>query len=298
MAAAIIPIVPAIKLKRILYATDFSEGAQAALPIVSAIARHYHSEVFVAHIWSPVPYPMVTPEALAAQDEQDLVANHKVARILNSIQAHDIVCRPIVRTGHPVEELERIVHEKSIDLAVLSTHGRVGMKHLMMGSVAEAFFRNVTCPVLTVGPHLDPRFQSITEIEEILFPTDLSKESHAVFPYLASLAHEFDARITVLHVLPPETENNPEAIDLAEPLRRQMIKTFGPQISPRCEADFVIDAGFAAEKILAQAARRNVDLIGFGVRQAGEMTTHFRSTVAYRVLLNATCPVLTDCFRR
>src|SRR5205807_10527057 len=155
---------------------------------------------------------------------------HKVAEILNTTHTQNIVTRPIVRVGNPVEELERIVREKSIDLAVLSTHGRVGMKHLMMGSVAEAFFRNVSCPVLTVGSHLGLRFRSITEIEEVLFPTDLSRESQAVFPYLAALAHEFDSRITVLHVLPPETEHNPEAIDLAEPLRMQMVRTFGPQI--------------------------------------------------------------------
>ena len=133
MTAAVIPIIPAIELKRILYATDFSEGSQAALPIVSALARRYHSEVFVSHIWSPAPYPMVTPEVLAAQDEQEHIANHKVAEILNITHAQNIVSRPIVRAGNPVEELERIVHEKSIDLAVLSTHGRVGMSHLMMG---------------------------------------------------------------------------------------------------------------------------------------------------------------------
>ncbi len=294
--AAVVPILPAIHLTRILYATDFSKGAQMALPIVSAIARRYHSEVFVSHIWSPKPYPMVTPEALAAVEEQEQAAKHKVAEILRVTGALGISTKPIVRSGNPVEELERVVQEQAIELAVLSTHGRVGMKHLMMGSVAEAFFRNVPCAVLTVGPHLAPRFEHIAEVRNILFPTDLSTESQSVFPYLASLAHEFNSRITVLYVLPPETEDNPEAIALAGPLRSQMIRMLGPQISPKCEAEFVIDAGDASEKILAQAAKRDVDLIGFGVRKAAEITTHFRNTVAYRVLLNATCPVLTHCF--
>jgi nucleotide-binding universal stress UspA family protein len=296
--AAVVPIIPAIQLKRILYATDFSEGSQAALPIVSAIARHYHSEVFVSHIWSPAPCPIVTPETLAAQYDQEWAATQKVAAIMDITTAQGIVSKSIVRPGNPAEELEQIVREEEIDLAVLSTHGRVGMKHLMMGSVAEAFFPNVPCPVLTFGPHLQSRFQNMTEIHNILFPTDLSTLSQAVFPYLTSLAHEFDARITILYVLPPETENNPEAIDLAEPLRQQTIRTFGPQISPRCDSDFVIDAGYTAEKILAQAAKRHADVIGFGVRKAGEITTHFRNTVAYRVLLKATCPVLTCCSHR
>ncbi len=293
MTAAVVPILPAIQLKRILYATDFSEGARAALPVVSAIARRYHSEVYVSHIWSPLPYPMVSPEALAAIDEQERAAGQKVAEILRATDMLGLSTKAIVRSGNPVEELEGIVREQAIDLAVLSTHGRVGFKHLMMGSVAEAIFRNVSCPVLTVGPHLSNRFQHANEIRNILFPTDLSEESQAAFPYLASLAHEYKARLTFLYVLPPETESNPEAIALGEPLRKEMMRIFSPQISPGCEADFLIDAGDASEKILAHARERNVDLIGFGVRKAAEITTHFRNTVAYRVLLNATCPVLT-----
>ena|SRR5436305_1835722 len=94
-AAAIIPILPAIQLKRILYATDFSEGAQAALPIVSAIARHYHSEVYMSHVWSPAPYPMVSPEALAAIDEQERAARQKVGKILPALSALGISAKPV-----------------------------------------------------------------------------------------------------------------------------------------------------------------------------------------------------------
>ena|SRR5258708_2302158 len=220
-AAAVIPIIPSIQLKRILYATDFSEGARAALPIVSAVAHRYHSEVYVSHIWSPAPYPMVTPEALAAVDEQERAAGQKVAELLHVTDALGIPTKSIVRSGNPVEELERIVCEQAIDLLVLSTHGRVGLKHLMMGSVAEELFRNVYCPVLTVGPHLASRFQGMVQIRNILFPTDLSTVSQAAFPYLSSLAHEYKARLIFLYVLPPETADNPEAITLAEPLRSE-----------------------------------------------------------------------------
>jgi nucleotide-binding universal stress UspA family protein len=166
----------------------------------------------------------------------------------------------------------------------------------MVGSVAESLVRNLPCPVITVGPLLAHRFLGMVKVQSILFPTDLSVESRAVFPYLASLAHEYGARITVLHVLPPETAGNPEAKTLAEPLREEMMHIFCPQISPECEAEFLIEAGDASECILACARDRKVDLIGLGIRKAGEMTTHFRNTVTYRILLNASCPVLTHRF--
>ena len=293
-SAAIVPILPAIQLKRILYATDFSEGSRAALPLVSAIARRYHSELFVAHVCTPPPCITVIPEAVSTMEHwHQRDATRKLAELLRAMDVSRLSTRMIVKTGDPVKELEQLVRDKAIDLAVLSTHGRVGFKHLLLGSVAEALFRHLACPVLSVGPHLAHRFLGKVEINHILFPTDLSEESRAVFPFLASLADENKAAITVLHVLPPETADNPDAKALAEPLRHEMMRIFCPEISPGCNAEFVIDAGEASERILAQAQERNADLIGFGIRKAGELTTHFRNTVTYRVLLNARCPVLT-----
>ncbi|HEY6972629.1 MAG TPA: universal stress protein [Candidatus Angelobacter sp.] len=297
-ASVVVPILPAIQLKRVLYATDFSEGSKAALPLVCAIARRYNSELFVAHICEPLPYVMATPEAVSVLERRDQRhAREKLAGLLRAADAFELSTKTIVQTGDPIKHLQEIVREKSIDLAVLSTHGRVGLKHLVLGSVAEALFRHLPCPVLTVGPHLAHRFLGRFEIRRILFPTDLSEESRAVFPYLASLAHEYSAAITALHVLPPETAGNPDARMLAEPLRKEMMRIFSPEISPRCNAEFLIDSGDASERILAHAEEPDVDLIGFGIRKAGEIATHFRNTVTYRVLLNAKCPVLTHRFQ-
>ena len=66
-----------------------------------------------------------------------------------------------------------------------------------------------------------------------------------------------------------------------------------PQIDPRSPAEFVMDFGDTAERILAHAESARAELVGLGVRRAAEITTHFRNTVAYRVLLGAHCPVVT-----
>jgi hypothetical protein len=55
----------------------------------------------------------------------------------------------------------------------------------------------------------------------------------------------------------------------------------------------VIDAGEVLQRILAQARARDAELIGFGIRKAAEVTTHFRNTVTYRAVIHAECPVLT-----
>ena len=293
-AAVVIPIVPAIQIRRILYATDFSEASGAVLPLVSAIARHYGSQVYVANIWSPLPYSMVTPEAVSTLEKrQESEAQAKAKELLATTQLAGLSATVIVQPGDPVEELNRVVREQNIDLAVLSTHGRTGGKHLVMGSVAEDLFRNLPCPVLTIGPCFSKWYSDKGEIKTILFPTDLSEESRSVFPYLPSIASEYKSDLTLVHVLPEEAGTNPDARRLAEPLRKEMEAVFSPQISPRCRASFLIEFGDPAKCVLSLAQRPNVDLIGMGVRKAVAISTHFRNTIAYRVVLGADCLVLT-----
>jgi nucleotide-binding universal stress UspA family protein len=292
--AAIVPIVPPIELKRILYATDFSEAARSALPVVAVIARHYGSRVYVAHVACAPIYPMVSPDVVSVMDsKQRRQARQILEGLLHTPALAGISAEAVVRQGIPAEQLERLVRENNIGLAVASTHGRTGFKHHVLGSVAEELVRGLSCPVLTVGPHLAPRFDELKGIANILFPTEFSLESLAVFPYVASLAHEYQSPLTILHVLPAEAAKDPEFNKLTDGLRKQMEKCLGPQISPRCSADFAIDVGDPAETILAHARRTKAELIGMGVRGAKDISHQFRRTVAYRILAGAECPVLT-----
>jgi len=294
-STVVVPIAPAIELRQILFATDFSDASLAALPLVSKIAHRYGSRVFVMNVSTPIAYAMVSPEAAAAlQHRDELHARSKVKDLLKTADLAGLSTTVVVRSGIPTGELDHFVREHKIDLAILGTHGRTGMKHLVMGSVAEDLFRHLPCPVLTVGPNISkPAMQGI-DVRHILFPTDLSDESQAVFPYLASLASQYKASLTLLHVLPVETATNPDARSLAEPLRKEMQNIFSPHIDPGCSVEFIIDFGDTAERILAHAESGRADLIGLGVRMAGEVTTHLRNTVAYRVVLEARCPVLTS----
>ena len=251
--------------------------------------------MFVVNVWTPAfPTPWSAPKLLASckhKDERE--AQDQVRQLLNTRELAGLSATAIVKSGVPVQELSQLVRQENIDLAILGTHGRTGFKHLLMGSVAEELFRHLPCPVLTVGPNVPKGLMERGEIKHILFPTDLSDESRAVFPYLASLASECEASLTLLHVLPSETATNPDSGSLADPLRREMQSMFSSQIDPRCPAEFVIDFGDTAERILAHAETGRADLIGLGVRKAAEITTHFRNTVSYRVVLQARCPVLT-----
>lgn len=288
----VISIPRTIELRRILYATDFSRASERALPILSTVARHYKSQLHLAHIWSPEPYPIPDPN-FNLLDKGEEKARTNMADLLHAPELQDLSLTVELEGGGPVERIANYVKKHSIDLVVLGTHGRRGFTHTVMGSVAEDLFRTLKCAVLTAGPNLDSRFSVARTINSILFPTDLSPESKAVFPYLASLAAEFASEIVILHVLPSESGSNPDARKLAEPIREEMQHIFGPQLSSKCKAKFVLEFGDAAERILSAADYYKSDLIGMGVRDGNELVTQLRSTAAYRVVIGAECPVLT-----
>lgn len=288
----VISIPRAIQLERILYATDFSAASERALPIVSAIARHYGSKIFLTHVLPPQPYPLLNVGVSSSEPEKD--AGSMMAKLLMAPELQNVPTMVEMEEGSPVERISHYVKKNSIGLVVIGTRGRTRTAHALMGSVAEELFRTLKCAVLTVGPNLDTRFTIAKTIKNILFPTDLSPESKAVFPYLASLAAEFGSDIVVLHVLPKEAEMNPDSRKLAEPLRQRMQKMFGHQLSYKSKPKFVLEFGDnVASRILSAADYYQSDLIGLGVREGNELITHFRSTAAYQVVTRAACPVLT-----
>jgi nucleotide-binding universal stress UspA family protein len=289
----VISIPPVIQVERTLYATDFSPASERALPIVSAIARHYGSQVHIAHIWSSKPYPM--PDlGMPITSEEETQARGKMADLLIQPELKNLRTVVELEEGDPVERIVNYVQTHAINLVVLGTHGRTRLVHAVMGSVAEELFRTLKCPVITIGPNLETRFTIAKTINRILFPTDLSPESKAVFPHLASLAAEFGSKIVILHVLPKETETNPDARKLAEPLHKKMQEMFAHQLSYKTKAEFVLEFGDnVASRILSAADYYESDLIGMGIREGNELIAHFRSTATYKVAVGAACPVLT-----
>ncbi len=294
MQAAVIPLIPAVSIQRILYATDFSEASLAALPIAANLARRYGSQLYITHIWSALPASMSSSAAaISVYDQLQKTAVASMGNLLKAKELEGLLTTSIVEEGSPTVEIGRILELQNIDLMVIGTHGRTGINHLLMGSIAEQICRSATCPVLTAGPNVEKRFRAAKEVRSILFPTDLSQESLAVMPYVASISSEFSAIVNVLHVLPAETGSNPDARALAEPLRKQMQQICDRYLSPRCHADCAIEFGDTADVILKADKQNNADFIAMGIRNAFALGLHLQNTLAYKVIIGATCPVLT-----
>jgi nucleotide-binding universal stress UspA family protein len=138
-----------LPVRTILHPTDFSERSRYAFALASGLARDHGARLVVLHV-APAPV-VVYGEGVLPVDTDALVleARHKI----KTIQAPDPTVRleyRVLAGPEPVSEILRVAKEESCDLIVMGTHGRTGLRRVLMGSVAELVVRKAPCPVLTV----------------------------------------------------------------------------------------------------------------------------------------------------
>jgi nucleotide-binding universal stress UspA family protein len=287
---------PRISLQNILYATDFSPAAEAALPYVKGLSKQYEAKVQAVHVRLPATYPIVGPEmipqVIEAAEEQAKFEAQELHEMFAGFP-HAVT----VSEGDVWCTLSDMVRQQNIDLLVIGTKGRTGLGRALLGSVAEEIFRSAPCPVLTVGPHISRDTERRLEMKEILYATDFSPESLSALPYAVSLAQEHQARLTILHVIgEPEVGELVHAGNYIESTLRRLRELVPSEAKPWCEPNFRVEKGPAAEKIMEVAIALGADLIVLGVRgAAGHMgaTTHLFRPTAHRIVTQAECPVLT-----
>jgi nucleotide-binding universal stress UspA family protein len=175
----------------------------------------------------------------------------------------------------------------------MGTHGRRGLKHLLMGSVAEAIFRNATCPVLTVGPHVAVRPYHDFKAERILFPTDLGTHAEFAAQYALSVAKENQAQVTFMHVVSLEDAFQRDRARLITASYSKLEAILPEEAKQWCRPELVVEVGDPAKELLGYAETERPDLIVLGLPAGKKFNGHFRSGVTYNVIAGAPCPVLT-----
>jgi nucleotide-binding universal stress UspA family protein len=288
-----------ISLKNILFATDYSDVANAALPSVLSLARRYGSKVYAVHATVPEVPPISSevssiawPAILREKDERHLAE----AATLNP-HFEGIPYEMVLAEGDAWEVISKVIQEHEIDLVVIGTRGRSGVGKVLLGSVAEKVFREAPCPVLTVGPHVTPETRQLQEVREIVYATDLTPASMVGVRYAVSLAIEHHARLTLLHVVEsPKPGELVHAEQYAESTVRLLRNLVPPEAAKECEPIYVAEQGEPAEKILEVAKECKASLIVMGVRHSRVspgVATHLAGGTVHKVVVGAACPVLT-----
>jgi nucleotide-binding universal stress UspA family protein len=137
--------------KHILVPTDFEPASAEALKIATSLAQAFGAKVSLLHVWEIPIYPymdFMLNSTLIGQVEQAAVK--RLGAALQSLQQVLPNADSQLRTGMPWQTIADAIDELKPDLVVMGTHGRHGLSHTILGSVAERLVRMSPVPVLTV----------------------------------------------------------------------------------------------------------------------------------------------------
>jgi nucleotide-binding universal stress UspA family protein len=285
-----------VQFKNVLFATDYSPAASAAAPFAAEVAKRYGAKLYALHVRTPVVNPMTPPGTWPALEKAALAEDMQHTKeLLDTFPG--LQPEVLIKEGGLWSNLAAVLEESDVDLVVIGTRGRSGIAKFVLGSAAEEIFRQVPCPVLTVGPNTPAPGKKPGEITRILFATDFSPASNAAAPYAVSLAQECQAYLTLLHVIgEPKPGDLVRPEDLVQSSSRLLHKLVPAGADLWCVPEYVVEKGDSAEKILEVAARTGAELIVLGVRQPSGFpgaATHLPIATAHKVVSHATCPVLT-----
>ena len=140
-----------IKMKTILCPIDYSKGSLTALDYAMHIALRETAKLYLIHVIDIRYLEGYAPLEVANPDSETV---NRMKKELNEHVPEDvrkkIDVESIVTVGIPVLEIINTTKEKEVDVIVMGTHGRTGIAHVIMGSVAENVVRRAPCAVLTV----------------------------------------------------------------------------------------------------------------------------------------------------
>ncbi len=279
-----------VALRSVLFATDFSAASMRALPHAANLAREYGAKLYASHVVPIESYLLGDAKAKERLRVARTEAESNLSELVRSPVVGSIPTTTLLDNGDIWSVLQGFIEHYSVDVLVVGTTGRGGLGKVLLGSVAEEAIRESPCPVLTVGPRTPE--EAAIPLRNILYASDFSVDSLLAAPYAFSLAEKFQARPTLLHVIP----NLPESPYLDAQMARVRLGEIASAHAPLAAApDVVVEMGSPANMILKVAGDLEADMIVIGARGAGSLprlASHFGS-IAHKVVSHAHCPVLT-----
>src|SRR5687768_310464 len=238
-----------ITFAKILLPVDFSERAAAAGRYAKLFANRFKGEVTMLHALPPLDalYGM----ELGYSGLGEFIERRKAdaQRMLDGFLVGELGSMQVDRVlvqGDPALEIVRVAHEGNYDLVVMPTHGYGPFRRFVLGSVTAKVLHDADCPVLT-GAHLAEISPAAPiAFRNIVCAVDLGPQSSHALAAAARLAHEFQAKLTVVHALPPIAAGIARYFD-AE-LQQQIEKDARERllelaVQTRVPLDFVVEHG-------------------------------------------------------
>ena len=291
-----------LHIKLILCPVDFSEFSVTAYRYALSVAEHYQAKVVVQHIVELWRYPSLGFAASAALYDEfcQAVAENGAKQLQEFVKnyTHDRVpLELVVHQGMAPDSILSFAQAQKADAIVMGTHGQRGYDRLMLGSVTERVMRGASCPVLAVrnAPRefmaADKDGRHVHRLRQILFCTDFSENSERALNYAISATEEYDAELTLLHVLEevPSPAKTEKAIAAAT---ERLDKLIPPVERKTIKIKTAVRIGKPYRQIIQFAEEEQIDMVAMGVRGRGALDLAVFGSTTYRVMQLGPSPVL------
>lgn len=296
-----------MNIRRILLPTDFSPAAEHALHWALHIARALDATLHLMHVMAdhnPEWFGAedVAAEGSPARERLEEEAREELEQVAIEAEKSGVSTRRTIEYDLNVADaILEVAREEEVDLIVTGTHGRKGLTHLILGSVAEKVVRRAPQPVLTVGRKApDP-----PAIRRILAPVDFSEPSKEALRLAKDVAAAFEAQLDLLFVAEERTvpvfsdtgiprvntiQMDPEIVkDAARALEQLNGSVGGPDVN----AHGHVAEGDVSKRIVHFAETHDTGLIVLATRGLAGLDRLLIGSVTQRVMRTAPCPVLT-----
>jgi len=186
-------------LKKILWATDFSDEAQEALLYAEAFAKTFKADLIALHVvpdFSPVLY---NTDIIIKGDlikKVDFIKGEAVKKLDNIEKTKKIPFKTIVKEGSVSKKILETAEEEKVDLVVMGKRGLSAIEKLFIGSIANQILRTSSVPLL-----LTKKKAGKPHFKKVLVPTDFSEQEEVERDFAWNIARGFASEITLLYVL-------------------------------------------------------------------------------------------------
>jgi nucleotide-binding universal stress UspA family protein len=279
---------------------DFSEFSAAAYQYAVSLAEYYKARILVLHVVELWKYPFAdyaAQEADYAKFSRALNEGGEVQlqRFVMQYSAGRIQPELVVDQGNAANCILSFAQKENIEVIVLGTHGRRGFDRLVLGSTTDRVMRKAACPVLVV---CNASHQALTtgpdgrhRLSRIVYCTDFSNNSELARGYAVSLAAEYGAELTLLHV----AEKAPDlarAEGIIAKHIQELDKLVLNTVRKNLNVSSVVRLGKPYEEIVRHATEAHAGLIIMTARGGDAVDRAVFGSTTYRVIQLGPCPVL------
>jgi nucleotide-binding universal stress UspA family protein len=288
--------------RSILVPTDFSETAASAYGLATELARLFDSELHLLHVRLLLSDPHLDEEHQAALErllsETDRSAQRTLDDHAESNRDSPEMHYHLLRGLSAAETVVECAQDLSADLIVMGTHGRRGLKHLLLGSVAAEVVRAAPVPVLTVRHDGAPQ---VPALQRVLVPHDFSSLSSKALELAGEWARHLGLTPVLLHVVEPIVFPEFYALNVMPQNHMDELTTRAQRALEEAasrhleglDAEVRVITGRPAEGIVATAREAQCDLIVGATQGLGAIQHVLVGSVAEAVVRTSEVPVLT-----